>query len=272
VASFHLRFVGATELPKSLSEFDVDQSFRLGVEDIEVVRTRFRTDQRLGAALQLVFVRAAGRSLEKLAGVPRTLLKSLCSALGLNETAIASLKTLYQRRSTLYEHRKWAVEASGLSPADDSVLTQLQAALGEIATIAASVDDLVKEAGLWLFDRKHLLPGDRVLRDASRTAFASIEAAAIGVVRAQVEAPRIADYDALFDPIRQTRQARSGRQPGDPALAAKAMLALVDQEDPPPHLLLGSDALGLVRGKLRELKDMIDAWEPLTRSTDAPVG
>jgi hypothetical protein len=190
MASFHLRFVGATDLPKSLSQFDVDQSFRLGLEDIEAVLARFRADQRLGAALQLVFIRATGRSLERVAGIPKALLKSLCSALGVNETAIASLKTLYQRRSTLYEHRKWAVEASGLSSVDDSALVQLQAALCELASIAASVDDLVKEAELWLFHRRHLLPGDRVLRDASRVAFSSIEAAAVAAVRTQVGAPR----------------------------------------------------------------------------------
>lgn len=31
---FHLRFVGAVELPKSLSQMDVDESFRLSQKDI----------------------------------------------------------------------------------------------------------------------------------------------------------------------------------------------------------------------------------------------
>ena len=190
MASFHLRFVGATALPRSLSQFDVDQSFRLSHEDIEAVLAKFRADQRLGGALQLVIVRTTGRSLAHVASIPRTLLKSLCSALGLNETAIGSLKTLYQRRSTLYEHRKWAVERSGLSSVDESALMQLQAALREIASTAVSVDELVQEAELWLFDRSHLLPGDRVLRDASRVAFSSIEAASLEAVRTQVDAPR----------------------------------------------------------------------------------
>ena len=41
MASFHLRFVGATELPKSFSRFNVDQPFRLGLEDIEAVLAKF---------------------------------------------------------------------------------------------------------------------------------------------------------------------------------------------------------------------------------------
>ncbi|MDO1528686.1 oxidoreductase [Fulvimonas sp. R45] len=79
---------------------------------------------------------------------------------------------------------------------------------------------------------------------------------------------RIADYDGMFDPIRQARREKSGKQPGDPEKAAKAILTLVGQPDPPAHLLLGSDALSLVRGKLAALASEIDAWETLTRSTD----
>ncbi|WP_034296641.1 oxidoreductase [Herbaspirillum sp. RV1423] len=88
--------------------------------------------------------------------------------------------------------------------------------------------------------------------------------------RSMVRSPRsIADYDALFDPIRTTRRERSGRQPGDPRKAAQAMLTLVDSPTPPAHLLLGSDALGLVREKLDELTAELSRWEALTRSTDA---
>jgi NAD(P)-dependent dehydrogenase (short-subunit alcohol dehydrogenase family) len=90
--------------------------------------------------------------------------------------------------------------------------------------------------------------------------------------RSMVRSERsIADYDALFDPIRATRAARSGKQPGDPAKAAQAILTLASLAEPPAHLLLGSDALGLVRGKLAHMEQEISAWEALTRSTDAEV-
>jgi NAD(P)-dependent dehydrogenase (short-subunit alcohol dehydrogenase family) len=78
----------------------------------------------------------------------------------------------------------------------------------------------------------------------------------------------ITDYDALFDPIRERRQAVSGKQLGDPAKAAQALLKLVEAKEPPVHLLLGSDALKLVRDKLADMAREIDAWEGLTRSTD----
>lgn len=87
--------------------------------------------------------------------------------------------------------------------------------------------------------------------------------------RSMVRAARsIADYDALFDPIRQAREAKSGAQLGDPVKAARAMLAAIESDTPPAHLLLGSDALTLVREKWRAFAAEMDAWESVTRSTD----
>jgi len=87
--------------------------------------------------------------------------------------------------------------------------------------------------------------------------------------RSMVRSPRaIEDYDALFDPIRSAREAKSGQQLGDPMKAAQAMLQLIDSPAPPAHLLLGSDAVQLVRGKLQDLAAGIEEWEGLSRSTD----
>ncbi|HDS1531232.1 TPA: oxidoreductase [Stenotrophomonas maltophilia] len=87
--------------------------------------------------------------------------------------------------------------------------------------------------------------------------------------RSMARAPRsIDDYDALFDPIRSAREAKSGHQLGDPVKAAQAMLQVIDSDVPPRHLLLGSDALQLVRAKLDTMAKSIDAWEQLSRSTD----
>ncbi|MEM5367072.1 SDR family NAD(P)-dependent oxidoreductase [Paraburkholderia azotifigens] len=78
--------------------------------------------------------------------------------------------------------------------------------------------------------------------------------------RSMIRSPRsIPDYDPLFDPIRKAREEKSGKQLGDPVKAARAMLSLIGMDNPPTHLLLGSDALGLVRDKLSALKDEIDA-------------
>jgi NAD(P)-dependent dehydrogenase (short-subunit alcohol dehydrogenase family) len=78
----------------------------------------------------------------------------------------------------------------------------------------------------------------------------------------------IADYDSLFDPIREARQAVSGKQLGDPDKLAAAVLMLVDSTNPPPQLLLGSDAFKHVSAKLERLQQEINAWKSVTFSTD----
>ncbi len=86
--------------------------------------------------------------------------------------------------------------------------------------------------------------------------------------RSMDRTPRsIADYDAVMDPLRAARQAKSGNQPGDPAKAAQALLALVESENPPVRLFLGDDALGLVERKLESMKVELAAWDALSRST-----
>ncbi|WP_313601323.1 oxidoreductase [Rhizobium sp.] len=78
----------------------------------------------------------------------------------------------------------------------------------------------------------------------------------------------IDDYDALFDPIRQSRQEKSGRQLGDPAKLAAAVLTVIQSDAPPPQLLLGSDALKFVSERITRLQQEIDEWKAVTISTD----
>lgn len=87
--------------------------------------------------------------------------------------------------------------------------------------------------------------------------------------RSMIRTPRtIQDYDQVFDPIRKAREEKSGQQLGDPVKAAQAMLKLMEETQPPAHLLLGSDALTLVKGQLALLDQSITSYEALTRSTD----
>ena len=87
--------------------------------------------------------------------------------------------------------------------------------------------------------------------------------------RSMVRSDRaIADYDELFNPIRQARIEKSGKQNGDPAKLAQVLLRLTELENPPTHLLLGSDALHLVRERLTLFADELKRLEDLTVSTD----
>ncbi|MEB3959952.1 oxidoreductase [Streptomyces kunmingensis] len=89
--------------------------------------------------------------------------------------------------------------------------------------------------------------------------------------RSMTRTPRtIPDYDDLFEPIRAARRQASGQQLGDPAGAAAAVLRVLDEPEPPAHLVLGSDALRLIRAGRDALDHDLRTWEDLTLSTDFP--
>ncbi|MEV5149713.1 oxidoreductase [Streptomyces sp. NPDC052727] len=82
----------------------------------------------------------------------------------------------------------------------------------------------------------------------------------------------IADYDKIFSATRERRLAMSGHQLGNPAQAGRALLAVVEAENPPTHLILGSDALRLVADARSAFDAETAAWSELSKSTDYPDG
>jgi NAD(P)-dependent dehydrogenase (short-subunit alcohol dehydrogenase family) len=79
---------------------------------------------------------------------------------------------------------------------------------------------------------------------------------------------------AAYAPTAGARRAeiagRSGKQPGDPARAADAIIKLVESAEPPLNLILGNDGLTRVRAKLRDLVTSIEQWETVTVGADFP--
>jgi len=80
----------------------------------------------------------------------------------------------------------------------------------------------------------------------------------------------IADYADTAGANKSNIRGYSGNQPGDPALAAKAIVKAVESENPPLRLLLGKGALRGARQKLELLKKDFDEWEETTVGADAP--
>jgi short-subunit dehydrogenase len=80
----------------------------------------------------------------------------------------------------------------------------------------------------------------------------------------------IADYEATAGTVRRTITGYSGKQPGDPARAARAIVMAVNAAEPPLRLLLGHDALIGAQAKLEDLRKDFDAWAEVTESADFP--
>ncbi|MFT4435465.1 oxidoreductase [Caballeronia sp. 15715] len=77
-------------------------------------------------------------------------------------------------------------------------------------------------------------------------------------------------YEAAAGKRRAAISAGSGKQAGDPARAALAIIAAVESPTPPGHLILGSNGLERVKIKLDTLRAEIAAWEATTIGADFP--
>ena len=80
----------------------------------------------------------------------------------------------------------------------------------------------------------------------------------------------IDDYAATAGANKNNIRGYSGKQPGDPERAAKAIVKAVEADHPPLRLLLGAAALKGARNKLQELQRDFDAWEETTTGADFP--
>jgi len=78
----------------------------------------------------------------------------------------------------------------------------------------------------------------------------------------------IDDYKTTAETNKNNIRGYSGKQPGDPVRAAKAIVDAVESENPPLHLLLGAAALKGARNKLEVLKKDFDTWEDTTTGAD----
>ena len=76
----------------------------------------------------------------------------------------------------------------------------------------------------------------------------------------------IDDYAERTAQTRPAWEAMSGKQGGDPAKLAKALVTVVDEEKPPLRWVAGADAVETVEQKARELLAQVDAYRDLSTS------
>ena len=87
--------------------------------------------------------------------------------------------------------------------------------------------------------------------------------------RSGVEAhQRIADYDQTAGKTRQYFHEQAGKQAGDPAKAAAAIITAVEAENPPKHLVLGKIAYDRMTQRLEQWKQELEAWRDTSLGAD----
>jgi NAD(P)-dependent dehydrogenase (short-subunit alcohol dehydrogenase family) len=76
----------------------------------------------------------------------------------------------------------------------------------------------------------------------------------------------IEDYAERNAAVRELYESTNGKQPGDPAKLAQALLTIVEQEQPPFRFIAGADAIEQAEAKLAERQQQIDAYRDLSTS------
>lgn len=81
---------------------------------------------------------------------------------------------------------------------------------------------------------------------------------------------QIADYAETSAARMKNTASYSGKQPGDPARAAQAMIAITQNPQPPRHLVMGAFGFEAVTSKLKARLEEIERWKETTLATDFP--
>ncbi|MFL5560995.1 MAG: SDR family NAD(P)-dependent oxidoreductase [Gemmatimonadaceae bacterium] len=80
--------------------------------------------------------------------------------------------------------------------------------------------------------------------------------------------PSIRDYDERRAQQLEFWKSQNGKQSGDPAKLARALLTIAGQEPPPRRFIAGGDAIGTAEQKISSLKEDIDSNRALSTSLD----
>ena len=79
-------------------------------------------------------------------------------------------------------------------------------------------------------------------------------------------ATSIADYDERRAPLLAFWKSQNGKQSGDPAKLARALVTIVSRNPPPKRFIAGADSISSAEQKVAELKAQIEAERALSTS------
>ena len=169
-------YLGRHRFPNDITEFELLRAFTFSDRERRDIRRAFRVRYRLAAALQLGFLRLTGTALGSVAYVPTVVLHHLGRQFRGPTPDLATLRALYRRRPTRFEHRRWAIEYLGLCKLDARGETGLDEELRQRTHGTLARSRLEQCAREWLHGRRYLIPGPRRIKARVRRVVQTIEA------------------------------------------------------------------------------------------------
>ena len=179
-------YLGLRDLPRELSGFELQAFFSFGRDELEVIARRRGDNHKLGLALHIGFVRMSGRPLNSVRAVPAVLLRHLGSVLGIETPELASLRALYARGRTLFDHQQQACEVLGFAWMTEHQRRALVRVLRDDVAHSADRERLLLRARHWLYEHRLIIVHDRAIRALVAAALAELEATTAQAIRAEV--------------------------------------------------------------------------------------
>jgi TnpA family transposase len=207
--SWHTTYLGLKDLPRELSTFELQAFFTYGKAEREVIDGRYGAPHKLGLALHMGFLRLSGRSLNALRVVPVSLWAHLGKELGVRPPEIASLKAMYARGKTFYDHRQLAQQTLGFRLPNEH---QSRAFAQVLRNEAARLPDKAQMLGFarrWLYEHKFLIESKRAFNTQITTALDLFETQTSELITSSVPSELLKkwrDTLAQLRPDGQTQQ------------------------------------------------------------------
>lgn len=85
--------------------------------------------------------------------------------------------------------------------------------------------------------------------------------------RSLVRSTPMSSYEKSVGAAREWIDNENGKQQGDPALGAAAIIKAITSPNPPLRLVIGKDALDRIRQKIYSMSDELNFWENVTVNT-----
>ncbi len=158
-------YLGRGALPRDLSGFEIEAFFTYSEPERRVIDDERRSPTlKLALALQIGFLRMTGRLLEALRMVPPVLWRHLGTQFEIDAPDLASLRTMYRRRRTLFEQQDLACSVLGFHDVTEAQRRALVRAINAELSRSSDRQRLLQFARRWLYDHKQIIPRERELR------------------------------------------------------------------------------------------------------------
>ena len=206
---WHTTFLGMRGLPRDISDFEMKAFFTFDGAERDAINARRGDSHKLGLALHIGFLRMSGRLLGAFRVIPVALWRHLGNELGIAAPEVASLRAMYERGRTLFDHQQVACTVLGFQWMSEHQRRSLVRELRDEVARCADRDKLLVRARQWLYKNKLVIVHERAIRTLIAAALAQLEVETGTAIAASVDPATLDRWRASVSELRpdgQTQQ------------------------------------------------------------------